>query len=482
MFVQKQRYQHSRVRFFEREHGTEFLRFEMDQMRRFAAAKRARGEVELDGYVAWIRPPHFVLFPAPTAHGVYVACRAAPGVPYPDMNGFSTVRGRMGPAVLPDGSVGPVLRADDIGAADPGFGRIAPDISHGEFVGLLFEKWRNVADTTQQLVAHTLTSSPGLPGRRTGGFTVTIDALSKRAILDSLVGDLRRLVPSEARSGRPRHLRLPEMGAAGSAPSVQMPGLGWGSSAAPLERIPAAVDARLDRARGGGGGGGASEHSIALLKKADGPLPLARRGVRMSDYPAVLEEHVERRSESHDTSPEAFKFLLAARMHRPAVGAAALEASIVKYRGMIAGFIEGHEYLSAAAGGGQFLDLGIGGRPLSIYSVAASMARSRAADGVSDGDLERAGGMYLDNLKSVFDVIHDGAYDKFSARDPVRYDERRMFACLDDHPSSSAAEAAAALGMGAGEAAALIDSLHRKGLLYEPAAGRYSAVPFYAAA
>ena len=479
MFVQKQRYRHSRVRFFEREHGTEFLRFEMGQMRRFAAAKRARGKAELDGYVAWIRPPHFVLFPAPTAHGIHVVCRAGRGVPYPDMNRFSTVRGRMGPSVLPDGRVGPVLQADDIGAADPGFGQIVPEISHGEFVGLLFEKWRNVAEATQQLVAHTLTSSPGLPGRRTGGFTVTIDALSKRTILDALVGDLRRFVPPEARSGRPRELCLPEMGPAGSAVPARLPGLGWGSSAAPLERIPEAVDARLDRAPRAGG---ASEHSITLLKKADGPLPLARRGVRMSDYPAVLEEHVERRSGSYDTSPEVFKFLLAARMHRPAVGAAALGASIEKYRGMIAGFIEGREYLSAAAGGGQFLDLGIGGRPLSIYNVAASMARSRAADCVSDGDLERAGGMYMDNLKSVFDVIHDGAYDKFSARDPVRYDERRMFAFLDDRPSSSAADASAALGMDAGEAAALIDSLHRKGLLYEPAAGRYSAVPFYAAA
>ena len=65
MFVQKQRYQHSRVRFFEREHGTEFLRFEMDQMRRFAAAKRARGEVELDGYVAWIRPRTLSSSPPP---------------------------------------------------------------------------------------------------------------------------------------------------------------------------------------------------------------------------------------------------------------------------------------------------------------------------------------------------------------------------------------------------------------------------------
>ena len=478
MFGERQRYRHSRARFFEREHGTEFLGFEMDQMRRFAAAKKARGEIELGGYAAWARPPYFVLVPAPTVHDIHVVCRAGHGVPYPDMNRFSTVRGRMGPAALPDGRVDHVLQADDVRGADPGFGRIEPEMSHGDFVGLLFEKWRNVADTTRQLIAHTLVSSPELPGRRTGGFTVTIDALSKRTILDDLAGDLRRFVPAEARSGRPGRLGLPGLGAAGSDASASLPGLEWASSAAPLERIPGAVDARLDRTPRGG----ADEHSITLLKKADGSLPLGRRGVRMSDYPAVLEEHVERRSYSYDASPEVFKFLLAARMHRPAVGAAALGAATERYRGMIEQFVKGHEYLSAAAGGGQFLDMGHGGRPLSIYSMAASMSRSRAADGVSEVDLDRAGGMYIANLKAVFDTIHDGAYDKFSTRAPLRYDERHMFACLDDRPASSAGDAAAALGIDPGAAAALIDSLYKRGLLYEPAVGRYSTVPLCTAA
>ena len=478
MFAERQRYRYSKVRFFEREHGTEFLRFEMDQMRRFAAAKKTHGDAELDGYVAWARLPYFVLIPAPTVHNIHVVCRAGHGVPYPDMNRFSTVRGKMGPAVLPDGRVEPVMQADDVRGADPGFGRIEPEISYGDFVGLLFEKWRNVADTTQQLIAHTLVSSPDLPCQRTGGFTVTIDALSKRTILDTLVGDLRRFIPPEVRSGRPGRLVLPGLGTAGSAASASLPGLEWASSAAPLERIPGAVDARLDRTPRGG----ADEYSITLLKKADGPLPLARRGVRMSDYPAVLEEHVERRSYSYDTSPEVFKFLLAARMHRPAVRTAALGAATERYRGMIERFIKRHEYLSAAAGGGQFLDMGHGGRPLSIYSVAASMARSRAADGVSEADLDRAGGMYIANLKAVFDTIHDGAYDKFSTRAPLRYDERHMFVCLGDRPASSAGDAAAALGIDPGDAAALIDSLHKKGLLYEPAVGKYSTVPFYAEA
>ena len=75
MFVQKHRCHHSRARFFERRHGTGFLRFEMDPIRRFAAAKRVQGNAEIDGYMASV-PPHFVLLPAPTAAGTYVVCRA----------------------------------------------------------------------------------------------------------------------------------------------------------------------------------------------------------------------------------------------------------------------------------------------------------------------------------------------------------------------------------------------------------------------
>lgn len=476
MFVERHRYRYSRVRFFEREHGTEFLRFEMDQMRRFAAARKARGDIELDGYVAWMRPPYFVLFPAPTVSEIHLVCRAGYGVPYPDMNAFSTVKGKIGPDILPDRRIGYVLQAEGIGDARPGFGQIAPEISHKDFVGLLFEKWRNVAETTQQLIAHTLTSSPGVPCRRTGGFTVTIDALTKSASLGTLASDLRRFMPSEVRTGRPLTVRLPEMGANGSAaPAAKLPPLEWGSTTAQLERMPAAVDAKLDRIPGEGGT--AAEHSITLLKKAVGPLPLGHRGVRMSDYPAVIEEHVERRSYSYDTSAEVFKFLLAARMRRPTVSAAAFEASIEEYHAMLKKFIGEHEYLSAATGSGQFLDMGHGGRPLSVYNMAASLARSRAADCISGGDFERAGATYLDNLKTIFDVIHDGAYDSFSAEVSMKYDERRMFVYIDEHPRSSAADAAAALGITADAAGETLVSLYNKSLLYEPAIGRYAAIP-----
>lgn len=58
----------------------------MDQIRRFAAAKKARGNAEPDGYVAWVRPLHFVRLRAPTAAG-NASC-AAPAasdlLPFPD--------------------------------------------------------------------------------------------------------------------------------------------------------------------------------------------------------------------------------------------------------------------------------------------------------------------------------------------------------------------------------------------------------------
>lgn len=142
-------------------------------------------------------------------------------------------------AVLPSGRAGHVLQAEKIERAELGFGQITPEMTHKEFVGLLFEKRRNVSETTQQLIAPTLTSPPDLPDRRTGGFTVTIDALSKSATLGTLAADLRRLVPAEIRAGRRLAVSLPEVNAAGSAPATaRLPALEWSSNTAQLERMP----------------------------------------------------------------------------------------------------------------------------------------------------------------------------------------------------------------------------------------------------
>jgi len=74
-------------------------------------------------------------------------------------------------------------------------------------------------------------------------------------------------------------------------------------------------------------------------------------------------------------------------------------------------------------------------------------------------------------------VIHDGAHDSFSAEAPIRYDERSMFVYIDEHPRSSAADAAAALGITADAAGETPVSLHSRPPPCEPAVGRYAAIP-----
>ena len=86
------KYRYSQVRFLEREHGIEFTGFEREQMESFADAKR-RQDVEISGYVAWSRPPYFLLLPATTTANISIVCKVEDVTKYPDLNQYSTVRG-----------------------------------------------------------------------------------------------------------------------------------------------------------------------------------------------------------------------------------------------------------------------------------------------------------------------------------------------------------------------------------------------------
>ena len=62
-------------------------------MTRFADAKKSEN-VEVDGYVAWCRPPFFLLLPTTTTPNAYVICKVENELAFPDMNQFSSVKGR----------------------------------------------------------------------------------------------------------------------------------------------------------------------------------------------------------------------------------------------------------------------------------------------------------------------------------------------------------------------------------------------------
>ena len=131
-----------------------------------------------------------------------------------------------------------------------------------------------------------------------------------------------------------------------------------------INDIPRAVDAKLDRIPKN-----TDEYSIALLKRTMGPFNFDVRGMIKSDYPVILEEHVERIRKTYDVDPEIYKFIMTTRLSplspSPTVSQDVFNQGIAQSREKISEFAQ--MYVPLKIGDGQFLDMGYRAKP-SVHS------------------------------------------------------------------------------------------------------------------
>lgn len=454
------KYQYSRVRFFEREHGTEFLRFELAQMKRFADARK-QDRVEIDGYVSWCRPPFFILLPTTTTPNGYIICKAEDGQSYPDLNQFSTLSGRWTVEII-KAKPTKILLVSDIHNTKPDFGKIKPDIAQKEFVGILFDQWRNIRDTTEDLIAQSMISSPTLAAERAGGFTLTLANYSKKNALIMLMGDLRRFIPADLVKNRSLSFQIPELGV-----TTNLPKLGWEYHVSNLESLSGTVDKKLDRMPNG-----VDECSITLLQKTTGPIDFDLRGVIKSDYPIVLEELIEKTRVSYHVNPEIYKFILATRMSAPTVSSDVFEQGISHSRKELSKFAETYEMVSGMTGNEQFLDLGYKGKPLSVNNLALSLGRSQSLDKITSKQFTKASDLYLENLDTVFKVQELWGYDRIPPAATVNYEERQLCLFLEGN-ESTIQQISEEKNIPLRDAQRLVESLLAKNLVYEPKPGSF---------
>jgi len=460
----KPKYQYSKVRFFEREHGVEFLNFEWEQMKTFALAQK-QTRVEVTGYVSWCRPPYFLLLPTTTTSNIRLICKVENELHYPDLNQYSTIRGKWIMTIINNKPV-KALQVSDIHKSKPDFGKIKPDIRQKDFVEILFERWRNVRDVTQELIAQNFVSSPTM-NQRTGGFTLTLANYTKKNALRVFFGDLKRFIPTDFTKNKSFSFEVPELGT-----KSNLPKFGWDDNVANLNNIPKRVDNKLDRIPNN-----MVECSVTLLQETMGPVNFDVRGLTKSDYPIVLEEYVEQIRNSYDVNPEVYKFILATRLSSPTVSLDVYNKSIEHAREKLTKFSELYETLAHRVGNNQFLDLGIRGKPLSIHNLAISFGRSDSLESLSTDEVIKASEFYLENLDDVMDVQERWGYDKIPAAATMTFTERRVYLFLGDHFQSTMKDISESLKMPIKDIEKAVNSLLLKSAIIESALGKYSSVP-----
>ena len=459
----KPKYQYSKVRFFEREHGVEFLKFEWNQMKKFANS-RYDLRVEIDGYVSWSRPPYFLLLPTTTTHNGYIICKVEDELNYPDLNQFSTIKGKWQVDMI-QGRPTKVIIVSDVNKAKPEFGKITPDISPKDFVGILFEKWRNIREPTEKLIAQSLISSP-TEIKRTGGFTLTLANYSKKNTLTSFLRDLQRFIPSDFTKNKTMSFTVPELGI-----TSNLPKFGWEDHVSNLESLSSTVNEKLNRIPNS-----KNECSITLLQKTMGPIDFDLRGIIKSDYPLVLEENIERIRTSHDVDPEVYKFILATRMSTPTISSDVYNQSIRKCQNALSKFADIHKAFSTRTGDNQFFDLGYKGKSLSVYNLAISQSRADADDSINLEDVSKASKLYIENLNDILDVQELWGYEKIPPSVSVTLEERKIYLLLQDHKEQNTLQIAEKLKMPKKDAARSVKMLIAKHLLFEPIENKYSSV------
>jgi len=461
------KYQYSTVRFFEREHGIEFTKYELDQMQHFAEARKQE-HVEITGYVAWCRPPYFLLLPTTTTPNGRIICKVEDGLNYPDLNQYSTIRGNWKVDILKK-KLEKVLVVSDIVKTKQDFGKIKPDISTKDFVDILFEKWRNIRGTTKALISQSFVSSPTTMTERTGGFTLTFASYSKKNALDMFLRDLNRFIPADFTKNKSLSFPVPELGI-----KANLPKFGWDNNVANIENIPKKVDAKLDRIPQN-----TDECSITLLQNTMGPFNFDARGMVKSDYPIVLEEHVERTRVSYDVDLSISKFILATRLSAPTVSLDVFNHGILHNRNKITKLANDYDAFSKRTGNEQFLDLGHKGKPLSIHNLAISIGRSNSLDTLSTDEIENASQIYIKNLENVMEIQELWGYDEIPASATMSITERRIWTYLRDNPDQSALEISDNMGIPFVDIEKNIRSLLMNSAIYESGFERYSTVSQY---
>lgn len=463
---EKPQYRYTKTRFIDREFGVEYTKFENEQMRHFSE-ERKKSVVEVTGYVSWVDARQFLLLPTKTVNSIYFICEVSEGIEFPDNNQYVSCKGTWRYSLQSKKSAFgyPILVVEEIQKSQPDFGMIKPDITHKDFVEILFERWINVDEKTQNLIAQTLVSSPTMQDRA-GGLTLSLFNLAKERTTDIFRADMKRFIPLEIRRDKPLVFNVRELGIKHALPSF-----GWSDYASNFNSIPSEINNKLSRIPISN-----DEYSISLFSDNNAPHDFNSEGLTKSDYPIILEEHLERKSGSYYTDPEIFKFFISAHMSFPSVSKEIYQQSIEYSRKEILKKISNDEILAKYSGGNQLLDLGMHGRPTSILNLATSYCRSDFTDSLSLDHIKNTTELYLDNISYVTDVWKELLPDKIDPLSSLSNSERRVLAFLIENGPSSIDDGTSKMKTSREEFSRIMVSLYNKHVIYEFDETKYASI------
>ena len=458
-----------RGRWIERKFGFEYTPFEIKQIEEFHKAKNTE-LVEIYGFVSWIDRTKFLLLPTRTTNSNYIICEAIEGLNFPPNNQFVSCKGKW----KYDGTIESlykILIIEDIQLDTPDYKKFTPDIKLSEFQGNLFENWTNIDPIQQNFLAQYFISSPSLPSR-VGGITVSLFNPPRQSRLVRLLNsDLRRSIAPELLGAKKMIFDITEL----NRKHKLLP-FDWNEEISDFEKIPQDTQKLLNRKTSVN----YLEQSISLLSKKHQPNNFDSLGLVKSDYPIVIEEHVERKNNSLYADLKMTQFIVAAHMNSPSIELKIYDESLVHARNEIKKFVDTKSHLATQLlGHDKMLDLDFNGKPTSILNLAISQQRVSNTDIVDKSKVISSTKEYIKNLDIVFRVWEDRtAEGRIHPLASLNFDEEKVLVFLHRNGPHTFEEICKATDLSHDKCKEVIDYLyHKKNAIYLHSKNKYGAVP-----
>ena len=456
-----------RGRLIDREFGVEYTKFEWQQIQEFAKA-RNQDRIEISGFVSWIDKTKFLLLPTRTTSCIFFICKYE-GLTPPN-NQYIACKGKKEVAVKKDdNSFYPILMVEDFKLEKPDFGKIKSDISQKDFQENMFEGWSNVDPVIQNLIAQNFVSSPST-ATRMGGFTLSMfNHPRQRRLVNLLKRDIRLSIAPEILGTKKPSFDVYDLGIKHSLVPFD-----WKETIANYDTISNKTEIKLNRVPKS-----TQEHSFSLLSQKQSPMNLESNGLVKSDYPIVIEEHVERKRNSLTADLKATQFLIASHLNTPSIELSVVKKSINYVQKEIKKFVETKNFIAKKIlTHNQMLNLDVDGRPMSAIMLAISRGRSTELDRIGFDNIKSTTSDFIKNLDMSFNVWKDEkAFGKIHPLASLSYEEERIISFLHNNGPHSIPDITTALNMNLEDCRKVVRILHEvKFVLYSFDSEKYDVV------
>jgi hypothetical protein len=389
-----------KLRFWEREYGSEIPSFEFSRIKEFSDAKKMKYP-NVSGYVKRLDYHRFLLLPTLyTPHHLLCAC--AEGVNLPPENSYVNVEGQTHWSqlkVTADGTYGvdsekEVVVERWVFDTPEWLTRVKPNMNFKDFKEEIFTQFQNVEPLVQDFIASQIVGCPKYDGFF-GGLNICLYDATPKTLASAVTKEIRHIVPKDI--GKAHVIKTPF----GTVLLRSRYNLMTINADNPLSSKVMVTMAKRTATIG------YDELSLYFGSKRNMPKTLEEPPLQLSDFPTTLNEEVEVTKKRIDPSLEAFKYMQIQHFISPIIPD--MVKVINRIHDKIVKLPDRYDIPPQLLARFKVLDASYYGKPQSVLRLALANTRTDNREEMAETNLTHA----LEIFEKNFDYNYERWRDMF---------------------------------------------------------------------